>query len=67
MEQSCENCKYWKEMEKNDFEKGTARSGQCRRYSPKFIYAGNGSIKKMLKYRFPISAFDDWCGEFKEV
>lgn len=66
MEKKCENCKYWKEFGKADFENGTARAGQCQRHPPKFIYAGNRSIKVMLKYRFPISAFDDGCGEYDE-
>jgi len=63
MEEKCENCKYWQEFGTVDFENGKVKAGQCKKYPPKLN--GINSLETMLKYRFPISAFDDWCGEYE--
>lgn len=63
MAEKCENCKYWREFGTADFEKGTVNAGQCQKYPPKLN--GINNFETMLKYRFPISAFDDWCGEYE--
>jgi len=60
MQESCENCKYWIETEHESFGVKGKRAGYCQKKPPK------PTVGSSLKFRFPISAFDDWCGEYEE-
>jgi hypothetical protein len=64
MQEKCENCKYWKELGKAEFEGGNKKSGQCRRHPPG-RFTSDKITKASYMRRFPLSAVDDWCGEYK--
>ena len=66
MNESCENCGYWKKFTQLKFEGEKKDAGQCRAHSPRmFFSAFESGPKQIVKYRFPFTACDDWCGEFK--
>ena len=66
MEQVCENCKYWKKVTKIAFEGKKKDAGQCRIHPPRVFFSTFESRpKQVVKYRFPFTADDDWCGGFK--
>lgn len=53
--ETCNQCKFWKATEANQ--------GQCRRQPPQAISFRIGDDLK-FETRFPVTASDDWCGEF---
>ena len=53
---ACEKCAYWNKM--------SAGEGECRRNAPQsVVFAVDEDTK--FETRFPVTASDDWCGEFK--
>ena len=66
MNQSCENCRYWRKITKIKFEGNKKDAGQCRVRSPRIFFSSfESSPRQVVKYRFPLTACDDWCGEYK--
>lgn len=65
-DESCKKCRFWKEFGKMTFEKERKSAGFCRKLSPRSISVSLGSFKDSLRYRFPVSAADDWCGQFEK-
>jgi hypothetical protein len=66
MKRLCGNCKYWNKIRETFFEDRTKDAGQCRIRAPRgFIGSVDSNVKHYVKYRFPLTACDDWCGEFK--
>lgn len=59
MEEKCSQCKFW-------FRDQTLTTlGECHRRSPTII--GKDEKAGVDEFRvWPITAFDDWCGEWKE-
>lgn len=67
MNESCEYCKYWKQVTQVKFEGKKKVAGQCRINPPKaFTTVLETGLKQSVRYRFPFTAIDDWCGEFKQ-
>lgn len=50
---SCGSCSFFLKQPKDDL-------GYCRRYPPTIVSLGDDEFESV----FPISAPDDWCGEF---
>ena len=64
-QESCKSCKYWKEVGKRAFEKKVKKmAGQCRQLPPRLCPTSLSSEHQNIDRRFPISAEDDWCGQF---
>jgi len=54
--EACAKCAYWKATADNE--------GVCRRQPPQAItFEVDDEVK--FETRFPVTAADDWCGEFK--
>jgi len=51
----CTNCQHW--------EKKTENSGECRRHAPQTI-AFQVDADTKIESRFPMTAAEDWCGDF---
>ena len=65
MNEYCENCKYWKKVTHIKFEGVKKDGGQCRLHSPRsFFNFFENTPKQVVNYRFPLTACDDWCGEY---
>lgn len=52
---TCEACCYWNELEDS--------SGECHRHAPQTI-AFEAEEELRLESMFPMTANDDWCGDF---
>ena len=53
--ETCAKCAYWNAKGTDD--------GECRRQPPQAIsFKVNEEVK--FETRFPMTAADDWCGEF---
>jgi len=64
-QESCKSCKYWKEIGRRTFEKRVKKmAGQCRKLPPRMCPTALSTEREMIKYRFPLSAGDDWCGQY---
>mgnify|MGYP006308757467 CR=1 FL=1 len=52
---TCSKCTYWKAL--------SGDNGECRRQPPQAI---SFKVQDDVKFetRFPVTASDDWCGEF---
>jgi len=57
MKKECENCKYWLRCE------GQTLMGECRRYPPVLDFEGKELDSSI--FIFPITHYDNWCGEYK--
>ncbi len=55
--ETCSQCKFWNAS--------TADEGECRRQPPQAISFRVGDDLK-FETRFPVTASDDWCGEFAQ-
>jgi len=65
MSEYCENCKYWKKVTQCKFEGEKKDAGQCRKHPPSGYYSSiETSPNRVVRYRFPFTACDDWCGEY---
>ena len=65
MNESCENCKYWKKVTQFKFEGVKKDAGQCRKHPPSGYYSSiETGPNRVVRYRFPYTACDDWCGEY---
>ena len=65
MSEYCENCKYWKKVTQFKFEGVKKDAGQCRKHPPSGYYSSiETSPNRVVRYRFPYTACDDWCGEY---
>lgn len=52
---TCSQCNHWKAT--------SAAEGQCRRNPPQAVsFKVDDEVK--FETRFPVTAADDWCGEF---
>ena len=51
---TCKSCRYW-------WTGGASPSGQCRRRAP---LADQQDFRQVI---FPITALDDWCGEYESA
>ena len=60
--EQCESCRYWKIAEHTEAfgERGARGAGRCRRHPP------TTTGKFHHEDRFPLTAFDDWCGEYEK-
>lgn len=55
---ACEACAYWNSMEEG--------AGECRRHAPQTItFEVDDEVK--FESMFPVTAADDWCGDFEKV
>jgi hypothetical protein len=54
---SCQACAYWKNTE--------SMSGECHRHAPQAIVF---NVENGLKFEshFPLTAAEDWCGDFAQ-
>jgi len=53
--ETCAKCEYWNAKASDE--------GECRRQPPQAIsFKVNEEVK--FETRFPMTASDDWCGEF---
>lgn len=53
---ACEACAYWSEIE--------ADQGECRRHAPQtLVFEVDDETK--FESMFPVTANDDWCGDFE--
>jgi hypothetical protein len=54
---SCQACAYWKSIE--------STKGECHRHAPQAIVF---NVENGLKFEshFPLTAAEDWCGDFSE-
>lgn len=54
-ERLCQNCAHWNALEDN--------AGECRRHAPQTIaFEVDDEVK--FESMFPVTADDDWCGDF---
>jgi hypothetical protein len=56
---SCLHCGYYQEVS-DEYSAGT---GNCHRYPP--IYAGEHVANEKHRWKHPVVAQSDWCGEFR--
>jgi hypothetical protein len=72
MDMECKTCKYWDQEVMESHGDGI---GECRRFPPfisdqiykKQLVASNGNIEdaRWIATIYPITAQQDWCGEWK--
>lgn len=64
-DQSCSNCKFWKEIKHSPIDEGL-----CRRYAPKpSLVECNMENEKQYSESavfWPLTEVSDWCGEYQE-
>ena len=70
MERRCDNCEWWDMLKADQIE----TNGNCRRRAPLFMVSqiyfpeekADWPWPEICRAVFPITAKNDWCGEFKE-
>ncbi|KAF0095801.1 MAG: Uncharacterized protein E1N59_577 [Puniceicoccaceae bacterium 5H] len=53
---ACDACQYWQALDNSD--------GECRRYAPRSV-AFKVDDNTTFEAKFPVTASNDWCGEFE--
>ena len=53
----CAACKHWNKIDSAD-------KGECRRHAPQSLVFTIDS-KTRFESRFPVTAANDWCGDFE--
>ena len=55
---ACGQCVHWNSLDAN--------SGECRRHAPQMVaFEVDEEVK--FESRFPVTASDDWCGDFEKA
>ena len=64
----CDNCIYWKKIDKEQYKAIGKEMGECRFNAPNMIFYRKNELEPLDKYPiFPLMGCDDQCGQFKLI